>query len=124
MEQMAETVKDVSYSQLQHFISESPWEASTGMNEAASDISRLFQDYDNVCLLVDESSHSKKGNKSVGVVSPHRLALGETVNPQADKPSIKVKDIAASLREEQWKQYTIRNGSKGPLVVVSPHRLA
>ena len=84
MEQMAETVKDVSYSQLQHFISESPWEASTGMNEAASDISRLFQDYDNVCLLVDESSHSKKGNKSVGVVSPHRLALGETRQVRRD----------------------------------------
>ena len=240
---MAESVKDVSYSQLQHFISESPWEASTVMNEAASDISRLFENYEHVSLLFDESSHSKKGNKSVGVARQYNGQLGKVdncqtavyaalsadkyyglidarlylpkswtmdkerckaagipgehmvyktrlelalemirkhkqlgtrfqwiggdglyghdskfrraiglegllymldihskdgvyleqptisvppqigtrgrvpVNLKADKPLIKVKDIATGLREDQWKQYTIRNGSKGPLVV-------
>lgn len=243
MEQMAETVKDVSYHQLQHFISESPWDATTVMNEAASDISKLFEDYENVCLLFDESSHSKKGNKSVGVARQYNGQLGKVdncqtavyaalsadkyyglidarlylaqswttdkerckaagiprqhrvyktrlelalemmrkhkqlgtrfhwvggdglyghdskfrravalegllymldihssdgvyverpsisvpartaakgkapINRKADKPVVKVKDIAASLGEEQWKSYTLRNGSKGPLVV-------
>lgn len=240
---MAETVKDASYSQIQHFISESPWSADTVMNEAASDISKLFQDYENVCLLFDESSHSKKGNKSVGVARQYNGQLGKVdncqsavyaglsadkyyglidarlylpeswtmdkerckaagipreymvfktrlelalemikkhkqmgtrfhwiggdglyghdskfrravhlegllymldihstdgvylekpsiavppqtgtrgrapVNLKADKPRTKVEDIAFGLREDQWKQYTIRNGSKGPLVV-------
>jgi SRSO17 transposase len=243
MEQMAETVKDVTYHQLQHFISESPWDATTVINEVASDLSKLFEEYENVCLLFDESSHSKKGNKSVGVARQYNGQLGKVdncqtavyaalsadkyyglidvrlylpqswaedkergkaagipkeqlvyktrlelalemmrkhkqlatrfqwvggdglyghdskfrravalqgllymldihstdgvyvekpsidvpartaakgkapVNLKADQSAIKVKDIAASLSKEQWKQYPLRNGSKGPLVV-------
>jgi SRSO17 transposase len=243
MEQMAETVGGVNYHQIQHFISESPWSAATVMDGVAADVSELFQPYEDVCLLFDESSHIKNGNKSVGVArqycgqlgkvencqsavyaalsvenyyalidtrlfipqswtsdkarckaagipkegmvfntrlelalemvqkhkqmgtrfhwiggdglyghdSQFRRAIAEQnllymldihsndgvyvekpsigvvvktsgkgkkpIHPKADKPSLKVKDIAGGLSQEQWKTYTIREGTKGPLQV-------
>lgn len=47
---MAERVKDSDYYQMQHFISESPWDARAGFDRVASDTSKLFGLYDRVAL--------------------------------------------------------------------------
>jgi SRSO17 transposase len=66
MEQMSEIVKDADYHQIQHFISESPWNARTVMDSVAEDTNKLFNDFEEVYLLFDESAHTKKGDKKCG----------------------------------------------------------
>jgi SRSO17 transposase len=64
---MVERVVDSDYYQIQHFISESPWDARAGFDRVACDTSKLFEYYEHVGLLIDESAHRKKGKDSVGV---------------------------------------------------------
>ena len=63
MEQMSEIVKDADYHQIQHFISESPWNARTVMDSVAEDTNKLISDFEEVHLLFDESPTLKKGQK-------------------------------------------------------------
>jgi SRSO17 transposase len=48
MEQMSEIVKDAGYHQIQHFISESPWEAQRVMDSVAEDTDILFSNFEEV----------------------------------------------------------------------------
>jgi len=57
MESMVEQVVNSDYYQIQHFISESPWDARAGFDKVACDTSKLFESFDQVGLLIDESSH-------------------------------------------------------------------
>jgi SRSO17 transposase len=82
MEQMSEIVKDSDYHQIQHFISESPWSARRVMDDVAEDTNRLFNDFEEVHLLFDESAHTKKGTKSVGVARQYSGQLGKVDNCQ------------------------------------------
>lgn len=82
MEQMSEIVKDADYHQIQHFISESPWDARRLMDSVAADTDKLFQNFDEVHLLIDESAHTKKGTKSVGVARQYSGQLGKVDNCQ------------------------------------------
>ena len=82
MEQMSEIVKDADYHQIQHFISESPWKARTVMDSVAEDTNQLFNDFEEVYLLFDESAHTKKGAKSVGVARQYSGQLGKVDNCQ------------------------------------------
>jgi SRSO17 transposase len=82
MEQMSEIVKDADYHQIQHFISESPWNARTVMDSVAEDTNKLFSDFEEVYLLFDESAHTKKGAKSVGVARQYSGQLGKVDNCQ------------------------------------------
>ena len=43
MEQISEIVKDADYHQIQHFISESAWNARTVMDSVAEDTNKLFE---------------------------------------------------------------------------------
>ena len=70
------------YHQIQHFISESPWDAQELMDEIAREASLLFAGEENVCLYFDESAHTKKGNKSVGVGRQYSGQLGKVDNCQ------------------------------------------
>lgn len=79
---MSEIVKDADYHQIQHFISESPWEARTVMDTVCSETDKLFGSYEEVSLLIDESAHTKKGNKSVGVARQYSGQLGKVDNCQ------------------------------------------
>lgn len=79
---MSEVVPDVSYHQIQHFISESPWDANLLIEAVASKTSALFSKEDTVYLIVDESSHLKKGDKSVGVARQYSGRVGKTDNCQ------------------------------------------
>ena len=82
MEQMSEIVKDSDYHQIQHFISESPWEAQSVMDAVSSETDKLFSGFEEVSLLIDESAHTKKGNKSVGVARQYSGQLGKIDNCQ------------------------------------------
>ena len=82
MEQMSEIVKDAHYHQIQHFISESPWSAREVMDSVATQTDQLFSHYDDVHLLIDESGHTKKGLKSVGVARQYSGQLGKVDNCQ------------------------------------------
>jgi len=82
IERMSETVKDADYHQIQHFISESPWDGRTVMDSVATDTDKLFGNFDEVYLLIDESTHLKKGTKSVGVARQYSGQVGKVDNCQ------------------------------------------
>jgi SRSO17 transposase len=77
MERMVEHVADSEYFSIQHFISESPWEAHGCFDSVSFDTSKLFEGQQCVCLLIDESAHTKKGLKSVGVSRQYSGQLGK-----------------------------------------------
>ena len=82
MEQMSEVVKDADYHQIQHFISESPWNARRVMDSVAEDTNKLFSDFEEVYLLFDESAYTKKMAKSVGVARQYSGQPGKVDNCQ------------------------------------------
>ena len=82
IERMVENVPDSDYYRIQHFISESPWDARTGFDKVASDTNELFNGFDQVALLIDESSHVKKGDHSVGVSRQYCGNMGKVDNCQ------------------------------------------
>jgi SRSO17 transposase len=82
IERMVERVADSDYYQVQHFISESPWDARAGFDKVASDTSVLFSSYNRVGLLIDESAHRKKGKESVGVARQYCGTIGKVDNCQ------------------------------------------
>lgn len=82
IERMSEVLPNSDYYQIQHFISESPWDAQQLMDEVAKETSLLFEGEENVCLYFDESAHTKKGNKSVGVGRQYSGQLGKVDNCQ------------------------------------------
>lgn len=82
IERMVERVIDSDYYQIQHFISESPWDARVGFDRVASDTGKLFASYERVGLLIDESAHRKKGKESVGVARQYCGTLGKVDNCQ------------------------------------------
>ena len=67
---------------MQHFISESPWSARKGFDSVARDTSKVFESFDQVALLIDESSHTKKGKHSVGVSRQYCGNTGKVDNCQ------------------------------------------
>ena len=82
IEQMSEIVKDADYHPIQHFISESAWSAGEVMDSVAIQTDHLFSHFDDVHLLIDESGHTKKGFKSVGVARQYSGQLGKVDNCQ------------------------------------------
>ena len=82
MERMCERVEDSEYYQLQHFISESPWDHRCVMDQVANDVSGLLSDSGPVGLLIDESAHTKKGKHSVGVARQYCGTTGKVDNCQ------------------------------------------
>lgn len=60
MERMCERVEGSEYYQMQHFISESPWDHRGLIDQVAGDVSDLLNDSGLVGLLIDESSIEKK----------------------------------------------------------------
>jgi SRSO17 transposase len=82
MERMAENVVDSEYYSIQHFISESPWDARAGFDKIAQDTAEVFRTFDMVALTIDESSHLKKGDQSVGVARQYSGTAGKVDNCQ------------------------------------------
>jgi len=82
IERMCETVADSNYEKIQHFISSSPWDYRAVMNKVAENTSDAFRDFQRVGLLIDESGHGKKGDKSVGVARQYNGNIGKVDNCQ------------------------------------------
>ncbi|WPV65821.1 IS701 family transposase [Chitinophaga sp. LS1] len=82
IERMVEHVADSEYYSKQHFISESPWDARTCFDTVALDTNEVFKSFDQVALLIDESSHLKKGDYSVGVSRQYCGTIGKVDNCQ------------------------------------------
>lgn len=77
-----ERVADSEYHRIQHFISESPWNARVGFDRVARNVSKIFESCGSVGLLIDESSHLKKGTESVGVSRQYAGTIGKVDNYQ------------------------------------------
>jgi SRSO17 transposase len=82
MERMCERVADSEYHQIHHFISESPWSAREVFDTVALQTSEVLSTCGKVGLLIDESSHLKKGTKSVGVARQYSGTIGKVDNCQ------------------------------------------
>jgi len=82
MERMVEIVADSNYERIQHFISSSPWDARAVMDKVAINTSKAFRNFKRVGLVIDESAHGKKGEKSVGVARQYNGNKGKVDNCQ------------------------------------------
>lgn len=81
MERMEEAVADADYEGLQHFMSNSPWQAQPVMDHVAMEVSHLL-DGPMALNYIDETCFSKKGNRSVGVARQYNGRLGKVDNCQ------------------------------------------
>ena len=83
IERMGESVEDSNYSGLQHFISEAPWHHRAVMDQVSEDINTsLRTEKTPIGFIIDESSHEKKGDKSVGVARQYCGTKGKVDNCQ------------------------------------------
>jgi SRSO17 transposase len=97
MERMEEVVPDTDYQALQQFISDSPWDAQDVMDETALRTSELIGDPKDACLIIDETSFTKKGKKSVGVARQYLGCQGKVDNGQVGVFTALCKDSHVAL---------------------------
>jgi SRSO17 transposase len=71
-----------NYHQMQHFITESPWNYRELMDKIALDVSRSLPTRKLTGLIIDESGWEKKGKKSVGVAPQYCGNAGKVCNSQ------------------------------------------
>jgi SRSO17 transposase len=84
IEKMCEKAEDSNMRNLQHFISNSPWDAESVMKRVASDTDKVFRkNEEKTGLLTDESGWKKQGKKSVGVARQYPGSSGKVDNGQA-----------------------------------------
>ena len=77
------TVVDASCpQQFQHFISNSPWDHEPVVAQISQDADRLLGGQLSSCLIIDESSFAKQGDRSVGVARQWSGRLGKVDNCQ------------------------------------------
>lgn len=81
MERMEEYVAECTYENLQHFLSESPWDQRAFINHVAQEVNTHLGGPESV-LAIDESAFEKKGDKSVGVGKQYNGRLGKVDNCQ------------------------------------------
>jgi SRSO17 transposase len=79
---MATVVDDSCAQQFQHFISNSPWDHKPVLARIGQDADRLLGGRPSSCLIIDESSFAKQGDRSVGVVRQWSGRLGKVDNCQ------------------------------------------
>ena len=56
IERMVEVVPDTDYQSLQHFVTDSPWDARPVMDQVAKDADSLFEGSLDTGLIIDETS--------------------------------------------------------------------
>ena len=71
-----------NYHQMQHFISDSPWDHRSLIDQVALDVSRSLPKQKLTGLIIDESGWEKKGTKSVGVSPQYCGNVGKVANSQ------------------------------------------
>ena len=82
MERMVEVVEGSEYQSLHHFLSASSWDAAAVMDQVAMQANDALGGCVDSCLLLDETSFPKKGDKSVGVARQWSGRLGKVENCQ------------------------------------------
>ncbi len=82
MERMEEKVVESNEQALQHFVTNSPWNEDAVLDQVAKEGNKLLGGQENTCLLIDETSFAKKGNKSVGVARQYSGRAGKIDNCQ------------------------------------------
>ena len=70
----------VDYFQLQHFITESNWDAHDAIDLTAKQTSKTLPKRKLTGLIIDETGTVKKGDKSVGVGWQYCGNVGKTAN--------------------------------------------
>lgn len=79
---MATVVDESCAQQFQHFISNSPWDHQPVLAQVSQDADRLLGGKPSSCLIIDESSFAKQGDRSVGVARQWSGRLGKVDNCQ------------------------------------------
>ena len=82
IEQISDTLGTRDYFQLQHFITESNWDAQNAIDLAAKQTSKALPKRKLTGLIIDETGTVKKGEKSVGVGWQYCGNVGKTANSQ------------------------------------------
>jgi len=87
IERMVERIPGSDYEQLQHFISDSPWDSLAVMDTVAEKVSDSLTvnpsgraGTSSVGLILDESGWEKSGKKSVGVAHQYIGQVGKIAN--------------------------------------------
>lgn len=81
-EDIAQTVPGAEHRQVQHFISDTPWDRDKVLDWVSAQADGLLGGTPMRFLLVDESGFSKKGADSSGVACQHNGCLGKVDNCQ------------------------------------------
>jgi SRSO17 transposase len=71
-----------NYHQMQHFISDSPWNHRELIDKVALDVSRSLPKRKLTGLIIDQSGWEKKGDKSVGAAHQYCGNAGKVANSQ------------------------------------------
>jgi len=87
MERMDEQPESLPYHQYQHFLTNSPWSAEGLIDQLGKDAGQVMElekkkNGKPTGLIVDESSHLKKGKCSVGVTRQYAGTIGKVDNCQ------------------------------------------
>lgn len=82
IERICEIQPGVDYYQMQHFISDSSWDARAVINKAALQTSDVLPKRKLTGLILDETGVEKKGRSSVGVGWQYCGSVGKTANSQ------------------------------------------
>jgi len=87
IEVMSETVEGSNLQNLNHFISQSPWEAEAVIGRIGQDTEQVLRDVaertgQKTGYIIDESGWRKHGTKSVGVSRQYLGSLGKVNNGQ------------------------------------------
>lgn len=82
IEQISDTLGTTDYYQMQHFITESNWNAQDAIDMAAKQTSKALPKLKLTGLIIDETGTVKKGEKSVGVGWQYCGNVGKTANSQ------------------------------------------
>lgn len=82
MERMEEVVPQADEQRLQHFLSQSPWNEQSVMDQVAKEADCLLGGKTDSSLIIDESAFSKKGTHSVGVARQYSGRMGKIDNCQ------------------------------------------
>jgi SRSO17 transposase len=105
MERMEEQDGGIAYHQYQHFLSNSPWSYEEVIKQVGQDASSLFEKEKEKTgkatgLIIDESSHVKKGRYSVAVSRQYAGSVGKVDNCQVAVYLSLCNDKRSSLIDE------------------------
>lgn len=101
MERMEERVANADEQQLQHMLTDSPWDHQAVVDQVAVEADGLLGGSSNSCLLIDESGFGKSGRYSVGVKRQWNGRLGKVDNCQVGVFAALGRDHRVTLVDER-----------------------